>query len=258
MQFLLAGLQCHSGTLLVTWKCSQWTSPFASRSIPAWASRSNTKRHSHRSNHLASCLQAERTWRICITPWPAALHHSMACRTIIAVARNGRLREVILGGHLEKPFAIRALLPYLIGVDKWDLWDLTFPGWLDAASLLRRLLFHASLWLSASILVVPRYDRRLTRQDIQSLAAHFKKEGLPDLLSDEVAKQQKDPTAEGSAIVGEYRKKAQVIKSVIRYLPWLTEDGELAQRVADAWNAVLKRGMVDKLRCCCDRCKNEA
>lgn len=38
------------------------------------------------------------------------------------------------------------------------------------------------------------------------------------------------------------------------YLPWLEQDADLAQRVADAWNAVVERGEADLAKCCCLQC----
>lgn len=180
-----------------------------------------------------------------------ALHHSVACRTIIAAARGGHLRHVIIGGHLEQPFAIRALLPHWIGVERWDLWGLVFSSWLDAASLLRRLLSHASLWLETST-AGPRYDRRLSRQEIQSLGLHFKLEGLPDLVRGTTSEREEK---RANTCSHQYRSQEAVIESVGRYLPWLTEDAGLAQEVSVAWNAVVERGEADRLRCLCNRCR---
>lgn len=41
---------------------------------------------------------------------------------------------------------------------------------------------------------------------------------------------------------------------VARYLPWLEEDAELAQQVADVWNAIVEHGKADALECECFSC----
>lgn len=45
-------------------------------------------------------------------------------------------------------------------------------------------------------------------------------------------------------------------RPVTRYFPWLLEDAELSQRVADAWNAVVRRGGADLVACRCERCNS--
>lgn len=39
-----------------------------------------------------------------------------------------------------------------------------------------------------------------------------------------------------------------------QYLLWLRGGAELAQQVADAWNAVVKRGKTDAIHCHCHTC----
>lgn len=41
---------------------------------------------------------------------------------------------------------------------------------------------------------------------------------------------------------------------VYSYFNWLRWDAELAQQVADAWNAVVDRGGTELLQCYCPKC----
>lgn len=91
----------------------------------------------------------------------------------------------------------------------------------EAALALRPLLAHASLWHT------PRKDRMLTRQDVQDLQSRFEAAGVPKVA----------------------RVSPEGLQTLGRYLTWLQEDGELAEQVADAWNAVVKRGGGNVVSC---------
>lgn len=43
-------------------------------------------------------------------------------------------------------------------------------------------------------------------------------------------------------------------ETIERYLPWLKDDMVLAQRVSEAWSAVVECREADKIRCGCIRC----
>lgn len=168
-----------------------------------------------------------------------AMHYRVISRAIIAAARGGRLKRLNMQAmgsthmDVQPPFAIRTLLPFWIVIEEWS--PRVVPrrrGWVLAASTLRPLLTHASLWYAAPSL---RGDRLLMRQDVQGLQAELERTGVPHLAQLHVNKLTKPDT-------------------VKRYLPWLAESEELSQQVADAWNAVVKRGEADKLSCCCGKC----
>lgn len=62
-----------------------------------------------------------------------AYHRSLTSRAIIAAARGGQLRELRSIGHEpQKPFAIRALLPCWVPMEKWSH---ACVEWLAAAKL---------------------------------------------------------------------------------------------------------------------------
>lgn len=159
-----------------------------------------------------------------------ALHQSVACRMFIEAAKGGNLRCIGSNMRVDAIFAMRAMLPYWAVIDEWGLF--TDATWVKAALSLRALLAHASLWLGTTLESVARYDRRLTRQEVQQLQSYFETTGTPVLV--EVEEGESQP--------------------VERYLPWLAEDAELAQKVADAWNGVLERGGADLIKCRCDKC----
>lgn len=58
------------------------------------------------------------------------------------------------------------------------------------------------------------------------------------------------PPAHAIELAGEERQPIEL------YLPWL-EEAELAQQVADAWNAVVDRGEADVVKCWCDLCPGD-
>lgn len=177
-----------------------------------------------------------------------ALHDSIASRTVVAAARGGQLRGLeIQECSVQRPFAVRALLPFWVGV-KFDDWAahyhrLAYPEhkWLSARSSLRPALAHLSLWRPGSD---PRTDRKLSMAEVRGLAAHFAKRGTPNVVEPEHDSRQ-----------GRDGKVAPHPLSIGLYLPWLAEDAELAQQVADAWNAVVERGEADEVMCRCERCQ---
>lgn len=164
-----------------------------------------------------------------------ALHSSIACRTIIAAARTGRLRKLVYDPTVELPFAIRELLPCWVAMEHWKLEFSAKEPWPGAAVTLRPILAHASLWHdTAWSLSSKKRDRRLSRQDIQSLHSIFEAEGVPTRVK-------------GISVAGQ---------PITLYLPWL-QDSELAQKVADAWNSVVERGEVDVVKCSCAKCEGK-
>ena len=70
------------------------------------------------------------------------------------------------------------------------------------------------------------------------LLAHFSAKGVPQLKQQLSDKQDKSPLLE-------------------LYLPWLQEDGTLAQQVAEAWNTVVRQGEADIVKCYCELCSPE-
>lgn len=169
-----------------------------------------------------------------------AVHASIASRTVITAARGGKLRHLQTAWYrcldFELPFAVRSLLPYWVPIEEWHgLVGVTGrpAGWLRAASTLRHLLSHASLWLGISEdSPFKRPDRELTRAEVQSFATHYSGSKMPDI-----------------APLDKWRKR----HPVARYLPWLREP-HLAQRVADAWNEVVRKGDVEEVWCACIKC----
>lgn len=153
------------------------------------------------------------------------LHSGIISRTIIAAARSGHLTALRIEClELEYVFAVRSLVPCWAGITIWHEDDESVDNlgpWQLAATHLGRRLAHQSLWLGTNTSSVPREDPRLASQEVQSLARR-----LPSY--DELA----------------------------AYLPWLRADLELAQKVADAWNAVLQRDEVDRPWCPCYRCSS--
>lgn len=161
-----------------------------------------------------------------------ALHHAIACRTIISAARSGHLRQLVCAPYVNEPFAIPALLPYWVRIDTWSLKGSLSPAWMGAAVALRHLLFHASHWLGTKEDSEPRSTLKLTRQDVQVLRSQLKGISLP-VWADE----------------------ARTIQRVEPYLPWLEEDADLAQDVSDAWNEIVKRREVNNVKCLCGQCQ---
>lgn len=156
-----------------------------------------------------------------------AMHLGIVHRTIVSAAQGGELRRISLGTpdvrKFHHPFAIRALLPKWIAVERWETMDCTGGSseWVSALGTLRPLLAYASLWQDLSVGEIA--DRTLTCQQVQSLRSYFKLNGFPKTTRQI------------------YRGEA-AIASADRYLRWLEEDAELAQQVADAWNVIVRRG----------------
>lgn len=168
--------------------------------------------------------------------WTARDKFTMAVarRIIIAAAKGGRLRHLEPDVSTTHPLAIRSLMPYWVRVESWGKYYEYQADWYQAAILLRPLLSHASLWLGPTTASGIR-DRQLTAQDVQALHTHFKGKGASEL-----------PTL--------LKPSRVATETIQRYLPWLSEDAELARRVADAWNAVVECGEADKVKCQCKRC----
>lgn len=161
-----------------------------------------------------------------------ALRFSIAYRTIITAAPGGSLRSLKIIPSLEHPFAIRALLPYWLLIDPPSVSGCQ-GTWELAARTLRPALAHASLWLGANSDPGAREDRRLTREEVQSLHEVFSGAALPRF----------------------FRPRGQY-QAVMRYLAWMEQDEELAQQVADAWNVIEGRGKADENPCGCTKCPN--
>lgn len=179
------------------------------------------------------------------------LHNLIVSRTLLAAARAGRLRRLHFERHpLPDVFAIRSLVPLWIAIEEWGLYsNYRCPEdlWQEAASALRPLLAHVSLWLAAPDTSASAASRLLTCADMQSLSAHFSDAqcsytgvpaGLKELLLDCNGR---------SSYWGDEN-------AVRRYLHWFKDDAKLAEQVADAWNAVVKRGEADRVRCYCEKC----
>lgn len=180
------------------------------------------------------------------------LHLRIATRTIITAARGGRLRRLYASYHssnrkvtffdvdVEPPFAIPALLPYWVAIEQWYNVVGGMHGWQTAASTLRWLLAHASLWLDvAEGSVSPRQNRELTSQEIQSLHSRYTRIDLHEIIPLEAS---------------EPAENLAHMHPLEDYLPWLAEDAELCQRVADVWNGIVALGQADDQECMCARC----
>lgn len=146
------------------------------------------------------------------------LHICLALRAVVSAARGGSLRRLVCDNELQHVFAIPSLLPCWVEVD----FPLVGAGWLHAAASLRPLIVHASLHLDPRPGAFEREDRRLTTQEVQSL--HFYYDGNDDAP-----------------------REIAITRSVKRYLSWLAEDTELAERVSTVWNAVVERGEADAI-----------
>lgn len=138
---------------------------------------------------------------------------------IIAAARGGELRELCVEGEKQTPFAISGLLPYWVNVDKWSA-DYEAP-WQSKVLAFTILLAHASRVVGET-----RDGGALTSLEVQSLRSQI-------------------PT---DWDVGRFE----------HCLSWVEQDAELAQRVADAWSAVIQRGKADHIKCYCVKCSNRS
>lgn len=166
-----------------------------------------------------------------------AVNLAIATRTIIAAARGNRLTSLQCEKtSIQHPFAIRSLLPYWIKISDWSESDIGAEGWMEAACTLRPLLSHASFWLGTTSDSGARDALQLTREEVQSLRSYF------DIF--EIPK----PDWQGS----------HCPLQVKRYLPWLSEDADLAQQVADSWNSVVEsREATDIPLCKCLKCDEQ-
>lgn len=160
---------------------------------------------------------------------------AIANRTIIAAAGDGRaLRNLCLNTPwhaLDAAFACRNLLPKWVSMDYWYLRH-TKNVWAIAAMSLRPALAHVSLWRTPVWTSVPKNDRLLTGADVQAIRFRFAHEGKPKFF-----RQQSGLSAE----------------PIDRYLVWLEEDAELAQRVADAWNQDVEKVRANFVECMCSK-----
>lgn len=204
----------------------------------------------------------ERASSLFISPQLAS-HFCSVHRTILAAVRGNRLRRLTLPqGVIQRSFAVRTLMPNWIGIESWSkpedgIFRLKAAAstklWTDAASQLRLTLAHASIWLPESSLGA-RDNRLLSRDDVQSLRGFFLAHGAPDVLGEvEVFK--------AHCATNQHRqgfrspKLPTPSRSVLDlYLPWLQEDGHLAQQVADVWNMVVQCGEADVIKCRCCAC----
>lgn len=172
--------------------------------------------------------------------WPVTRHQvfgvnsSIVTRTVIAAAQSGQLKHILCPLILQRPFAIRALLPGWVRLEHHK--DERYLDWQGAARTLRPLLSHASLWLNSPTESIAREDRKLTGQEVQALRSYCLLHGIPK-------------------VGGEDRGPAPRQQSVVRYLPWLEEGAELSQQVAEVWNQVVQEGKADRIRCPCRRCQ---
>lgn len=165
-------------------------------------------------------------------------------------------------GHPQKPFAVRELLPYWVGIEQWQ--DIERPGqkprrpprtrdkWSDAASTLRVALAHASKWLPEATLGAER-DRRLSGSDVQGLRAFYRRDDtLPDFRGElPLCMSHHEQTG-----YPRFDSRMLCLALVELYLPWLEQDAILAQKVADAWNSVVQRGEADSVKCRCEACNS--
>lgn len=161
-----------------------------------------------------------------------ALRFSVAYRTIITAARGSSLRRLKVTQDVQHPFAIRTLLPCWMLLEERQGLSWFEPTWQLAACSLRPFFSHASLWFGVESGTSERQDRTFTREEVQLLRAMFKGAAMPRITP---------PLGQDQAI--------------LRYLVWMEQDEELAQRVVDAWNAIEGRGEADKVHCGCLKCR---
>lgn len=166
------------------------------------------------------------------------LSSSIYSRTIVAAARGGRLERLSLPYlSVQDPFAVRNLLPVWLNISDWGKvprGDLHHLKWLAAATSLRPTLAQATRWLPVSY-PETREDRLLTWSEVRSLLFLFDTDALPH-------------PDQPSLDLPDWRP-------FMPYLEWLAEDVALAQQVADAWNAVVRRGEAKTCKCLCEKCR---
>lgn len=198
-------------------------------------------------------------------------------RTIVTAARGMRVRELPMGidfrDALWKPFATPELFPAWVGVDRWDSWskselygwDSTFDCtaahselWPIAAIFLRRALFHMSSLPLAQreACIDPTRARLLARSDVQAMHSEFQLNGLPRVADPDEAEYQ---LCDIEKVEYAYHSPKKLLTGtpIELYFRWLRDDAQLAQHVADAWNAVVERGGAALLRCYCHKCYEE-
>lgn len=161
-------------------------------------------------------------------------HLNIASRTIIAAATSYHLRRLSPSLHVQHAFAIRDMMPFWVLIDVWEDGQGCCSGWAMAASTLRPLLSHASLWLGTSSSRVPREDRELTPEELQSLQSYFEQQGSPEQFHD---------VLNHEFVTG-------------RYLAWIAEDDDVAKVLSIFWNVIVAEpGGADCLRCECEMCE---
>lgn len=178
------------------------------------------------------------------------LHCSIVSRTVVAAARGGHLRRLVGTAtiHVDQAaFAVRTLLPFWEQIKDWERkykgrsHGYSYPRtrWAAEAATLRPTLAHASIWLLDAKTGAKRDIRLLTQGDVTSLAAYFRRIGIPQGLAPKYTQNDEEPP------------------SVPVHLTWLEEDSDLAQQVAEVWNAVAQRREADFVKCRCKECKLE-
>lgn len=174
------------------------------------------------------------------------LHNLIVSRTILAAVKNGHLKRLPFSRHpIQDVGAIRALVPLWLQVDHWELYfNYHTPEytWQAAASELRPLLSHISLWLKVADADEEAPRRLLTGAEMQAFSAHFIRDPNGD------APPTPQLTARSIDCDGCFYEGFG-IKAIVLYLRWFEEDAALAQQVADAWNVIVRRGEADRVRC---------
>lgn len=191
-----------------------------------------------------------------------------AWRILATAAKGMHLRDLYLQDSsmfhtMWKPFSVRSLLPGWIGINDWGIrnvfvtyhWDAELRWhsyrpvhWTITAVMLRHALYHMSLlpMTQRGARLDAADSRLLTQGDVQAMREEFKGNKLPLLTN----------PAEILAMTGGQMPPARALvedSTIDRYFYWL-QDAELAQQVADAWNAVVQRGDADLCKCYCPKC----
>lgn len=131
----------------------------------------------------------------------------------------------------------------------YALEDGTTKMWLVAAARLRFMLFRMSHVVLARR--GPSYHasspRLLECSDVQLMHCEILENGLPTIIN---------PAGKDTSQLPRRNRNTQLVPQCPTdgYLVWLRDDAELAQRVADAWNAVVERGGADLIQCYCPKC----
>lgn len=141
------------------------------------------------------------------------INYSVASRTIVAAARGGHLRHLDVNCStcpIQRPFAVRGLLPFWVGIEKWgdDFYANTrrsMMGWASAAQALSASLQAISCWLN------DKNDLRLSGEQVRSMRSHLK------------ARED-----EGSHSTDGVFDSARTDSPANFYLCWLEEDAELS------------------------------